>query len=367
MIERLGASRLMQYHRSSRLPAASGATPAIAPDRFLRTAPAAPDAALAEVRATLEGVIRVLNVLPASQLDALYQRFDLAGSAELAAATRELGVPQPQDANALMRLVNQLRSDQLDVLIRRFKLDENRDVQRYGPLIRSMPPEVSAGLIGMIKPKRKAPPPPPTDPAADARYVTALYRDLLGRAPDAEGFASHTRGLANGTSREALRRIFLESPEYQEKQSRPAPAAPPAPVAPPAPPALPSAALAPLPTVPVTPEFASAPIDRSSTEAALLSAATWVKRTYPQLFTQGDDRALAFRMMTKVIGVLRAHGYDAYRVVNHPSLPASNPVRYGSDALVLDGSVYDVYRSLGEANEPQVLNHGPMSPGQSKE
>lgn len=64
-----------------------------------------------------------------------------------------------------------------------------------------------------------------------ADFVKGLYRDLLGREPDVGGFNSHMRGLESGVSREELRQIFLNSPEYREKKAAEA-SPPPAPVVP---------------------------------------------------------------------------------------------------------------------------------------
>ena len=44
---------------------------------------------------------------------------------------------------------------------------------------------------------------------------------------------------------------------------------------------------------------------------------------------------------------------------NHPDRAMGDGWRYGSEALVLNGSVFDVYRGMGESNEPQSMNAGP--------
>ncbi|MHB8878546.1 MAG: DUF4214 domain-containing protein [Myxococcaceae bacterium] len=67
---------------------------------------------------------------------------------------------------------------------------------------------------------------PPASAASDAEFVTGLYRDLLGRAPDSGGFQAHLGGLSNGMSRDGIRNVFLTSPEYREKMSAPAPSEP---------------------------------------------------------------------------------------------------------------------------------------------
>ena len=342
-----------------------------------------------------------------------------------------------------------------------------------------------------------AKPSPVSRNAADADFVTGLYRDLLGRAPDAEGFRSHLGGLARGMSRDEIRQVFLSSPEYRATQAVTEPAAPVAPkvnsadpsklgpvplegfdsrklsdpshasvkylfgrvathfsldsvkdkagaeallnkmvpdlqaagldivgvkgdrllmktplglesidvvrgagggnpgwwwgadgtvaspqeiarfpplaapaqvtpTAPNNPGALvePGAALS---TVPLSPEYVGANIDKSSPEAAALSAAKWAKQKYPQLFARSGDRQVCYEIMTKVIGALRVAGFDATRVVNHPDRAMGDGWRYGSDALVLNGSVFDVYRGMGESNEPQSMNAGPYEAGRLRE
>lgn len=108
------------------------------------------------------------------------------------------------------------------------------------------------------------------------------------------------------------------------------------------------------------PEWAAALIDTSGDAAAILSAARWVKDNNPQLFVANSDRAIAYQVMTQVIGILRAHGCDARRCVNHPDRPVGDPFRYGSDSLVLNGVVWDCYQGMGDPNmsRPQALNVG---------
>ena len=343
--------------------------------------------------------------------------------------------------------------------------------------------------------------------AADGDFVKGLYRELLGREPDIDGFNAHMAGLARGASRDDIRNVFLGSSEFAEKQAAAAagptaPTEPKAPVAPannfgdpknlgPVPlegfdsgklanadhksvkylfgrvathfplssvkshadadallnkmvpdlraagldivgvkgdkllmktplgleaidvvrgagggnpgwwwgadgtvatpaviasfpplaaptsptrpveptPTQPTGALvepgAPLRTVPLLPEFLNANIDKSSPDAAALSAARWAKATYPELFTRATDRNVCAEIMGKVIGALRVAGYDATRVVNHSSLP--DGARWGSDAVVINGNVFDVYRAMGEASEPVAQNQGPYEAGRLRE
>jgi hypothetical protein len=207
--------------------------------------------------------------------------------------------------------------------------------------------------------------------AANAEYVTGLYHELLGREPDPQGMLSHLRGLEGGTTRAQLRDIFLASDEYKALQSRPPPAPKPVEPAPP-PPAPPRTYPEPGPalsTVPPRPEYLDIPVDKSSGSAAALSVARWVRANKPEFFNQGDNRAVAFEMMTWVVGALRAHGYDATRVVNHPDRPMGDGMRYGSDAVVVEGTIYDVFGSWGDPahGDPQAMNAGPYAAGRLRE
>lgn len=122
-----------------------------------------------------------------------------------------------------------------------------------------------------------------------------------------------------------------------------------------------------LSTVTMRPEYFSAPLDMSSPAAAVKSAAQWVKDTWPELMARASDRNVCTEIMGHVIGALRAHGVDAHRVVNHPSLPQSNGVRYGSDAVVVGGRIWDVFVGMGESNTPAAQDMGPNPAGRPRE
>lgn len=346
----------------------------------------------------------------------------------------------------------------------------------------------------------------PVSRASDADFVNGLYRQLLGREPDAAGFAAHMKGLETGMTRDQVQEVFLTSPEFASKQTagtreesnfppagapgklgpvplegydttklndfshttvkyqfgrvatnyplasvkdhasaeallrsmvpdleaagikvldvrgdklkvqteighewvdvvrgagsgnpgywwgsegtaipgtegmagpkmvtplRPmGPTEPTEPTGPTRPtPTRPTGALvepgAPLRTVPLRPEYLEANIDKSSPEAAALSAARWVRAKYAPLFDRAEDRNVSAEIMSHVIGALRVAGYDATRVVNHPNMP--DGARWGSDALVLNGIIFDVYRAMGEASEPVAQNMGPYAAGRLRE
>lgn len=61
----------------------------------------------------------------------------------------------------------------------------------------------------------------PTDHAqlTDEAFVVELYRELLGREPDATGLARHVANLAQGTPRPTVRQAFLASPEYRARHA----------------------------------------------------------------------------------------------------------------------------------------------------
>lgn len=59
------------------------------------------------------------------------------------------------------------------------------------------------------------------DPQSDQDYVSGLYRDLLGREPDAGGLTDWTARLQGGMSREEVRQGFVASEEYQRKHPAP--------------------------------------------------------------------------------------------------------------------------------------------------
>jgi hypothetical protein len=54
----------------------------------------------------------------------------------------------------------------------------------------------------------------------DAEFVALVYRNVLGRKPDAAGFAYWTRQLQNGLPRGAMMLGFSESSEYKAKTER---------------------------------------------------------------------------------------------------------------------------------------------------
>ncbi|MDB5099982.1 MAG: hypothetical protein JWM80_4403 [Cyanobacteria bacterium RYN_339] len=176
----------------------------------------------------------------------------------------------------------------------------------------------------------------PLPPGADddRAYVTQLYKELLGRTPDEAGIQNHLLGLANGTTREQVRDVFLNCAEYTGRSAL-----------------LTGKPQGPLATVPEDPDYAEAPIDTSSIDKAVESAARWARQTSPELeekLSHNPDkiheRQIYYALATKVIGALRAHGIDADRLVRASHNEPGNANRYVSDALVLpDGRAIDFF------------------------
>ena len=269
-----------------------------------------------------------LQFRPTMRMTKLNQFFRDAG----AALTRS-----PEVRQAVSQATHQLET--------KLAKSVSRSVERFADRFESAKPKVAA---------------PVSVGPAESDFVKGLYRELLNREPDIEGFNAHLAGLARGVSREEIRQVFLNSAEYAEKQAAPVnvPVTPPSPpVAPPAPTVTLVEPGAPLRTVPLRPEYAEANIDTSSPAAAALSAARWARSKYAELFTRAEDRNVCAEIMTHVIGALRVAGYDAHRVVNHPSM--NDGARWGSDAVVLNGNVFDVYRAMGQEAAPVAQNMGP--------
>ncbi|MBI3180561.1 MAG: hypothetical protein HYZ28_00205 [Myxococcales bacterium] len=186
----------------------------------------------------------------------------------------------------------------------------------------------------------------------------------------------HTRENPRGEVVDFVRGAGSNDPSYialawqptGEHGNGPRPPEPTDPTPPTGPGGAPTEPGAPLSTVPMLPHYATAPIDKGSLESAVKSAARWVKEQHPDWFAV-DDRQVAYRIMTEVIGALRAAGYDAHRVVNHPSRAVGDGWRYGSDAVVINGKIFDAYRGIGDPNAsvPQALYVGDYAPGRLRE
>lgn len=95
------------------------------------------------------------------------------------------------------------------------------DAAAHAPATRPAPPRRAGGdgFEVRARPKVDLGKAPAASAAADTAYVQGLYRELLGREPDAAGLQSHVNGLQQGMSRDEIRNVFLTSPEYRAKEA----------------------------------------------------------------------------------------------------------------------------------------------------
>lgn len=103
-------------------------------------------------------------------------------------------------------------------------------------------------------------------------------------------------------------------------------------------------------------------LSQTRADDAIYEAASWVRNNRPEFFTS-DDRGRAYVMMTVVINILRHNGHNVGRALSHPSLPPSDPYRWGSDALAYsvggnNWRIIDIYVSWPSPGNPNVLDHG---------
>lgn len=137
----------------------------------------------------------------------------------------------------------------------------------------------------------------------DNNYVTGLYRELLGREPDAAGLVHHMYNLQQGRTRDQVRQEFLNSAEYKQKQvPAPAPAANLPPIT------IETVRQAAREFVAQHPEIANSPSYEQTTDVA--------------------------KLREGVIAMLNAKGYRAGRVLGP------------------DGKPYDQVIAFGNANDP---------------
>jgi hypothetical protein len=62
--------------------------------------------------------------------------------------------------------------------------------------------------------------------------------------------------------------------------------------------------------------------------------------------------------MTLVINALRVNNFSASRTLADPNRTAPDPFRWGSDALEIGGTIYDIYLSWPSPANPQAVFHG---------
>lgn len=223
-----------------------------------------------------------------------------------------------------------------------------------------------AGRMGQTGAMPIAPPggPAPANEPADA-FLKRVYREELGRAPDAEGFAAWMKNLEGGMSRDELRMHFQLCPEAQMPETKARKAW--------------QGSMAgaegkdPVETIKADPRYAEAKVDTTSLQTATESASQWVMARFPDLVdainkannavpeNKQKSRQLCYELTGHLIGVLRANGVDAQRLVRQSHNDYGNPNRYVNDAFVLpDGRAIDWLG--GEGTERQFHDLDVPSP-----
>lgn len=184
-------------------------------------------------------------------------------------------------------------------------------------------------------------------------FAEKLFLETMGALPTPGEIDTVVKQQESGVTREDLIKGFTSSPMFQMTQDLKA-----------------GKALGPLPSVPDDPAYANAPIDTSSLEAAVVSAAKWARDTSPELVarlngqppvSKQQERQIQFDLTTKAIGALRAHGLDVDRLGRQTQNAVGDPARYTPDALVLpDGRAIDIFG--GDGTEPQFHDLEVKSP-----
>ena len=85
------------------------------------------------------------------------------------------------------------------------------NITRSAPAARASAPRAQPALDGFDTR-------PPPKGGTNEAFVKNLYKQLLGREPDAAGLAAHLKGLEGGASRKDILNTFLESAELKAKQ-----------------------------------------------------------------------------------------------------------------------------------------------------
>jgi hypothetical protein len=153
---------------------------------------------------------------------------------------------------------------------------------------------------------------PPEAPASsNADFVKGLYQQLLGRAPDPEGYHAHMSALEHGASREDVMQAFFNSPEFKAREAAlPTPAAP----------VVPAANLPPI-TIDLVKDVARQYVAQ---HPAIADAPSY------------EDTAAVAQLREGVIAALQAKGYKAGRILGP------------------DGKPYDQMVAFGNPNDPQA-------------
>lgn len=97
-------------------------------------------------------------------------------------------------------------------------------------------------------------------------------------------------------------------------------------------------------------------------EPAILAAAELVRSQHPEFFVANASREVGYKMMTRMINILRHNGVEVVRALSNSRLPPTDFYRWGSDALALRAGngwkIYDVYDGWPYPAKPHILDHG---------
>lgn len=170
-------------------------------------------------------------------------------------------------------------------------------------------------------------------------FVAGLYRNLLGREPDPQGFAGWVQEVRRGVDRQAVIGAFTACPEYQQRQAQGG---------------LPAALPVPQPATPVPgahPFGNEAALQQAVTYAANQALQAQVERHggfLPAHASKEQENRYFYDMITMVMGQLRLRGLEVERLARHTSHPVGDPQRYVNDAIVLpDGRAIDLFGGDG--------------------
>lgn len=197
-----------------------------------------------------------------------------------------------------------------------------------------------AGQFGAV-PGALPVPMPGGEALDDAAYVKDAFRRLLGREIDDASLMSASMALANGHPREDFIQGIMASEERKNLESLGFTGLSPTP-------------LPPLETVPHLPIYDSVKLPLTNLPEMVMQALREAQALRPEIMAKIEKHAtseknvkrekqLAYELMTTTIGILRANGIDASRVVAYGENAVGDPGRYGFDQLRIgNGPAIDI-------------------------
>ena len=200
----------------------------------------------------------------------------------------------------------------------------------------------TASQFGAVPASTAVPLPPGASAQSHADFVRESFRNLLAREPDEAAVASAAEALANGHPVEDFIKGIMESQERKNMESLGftklhAPGE-----------------LPPLSSVPHLPLYDSVKLEATNLPEMVMDALRAAKELRPDIMQKmakaengpknvKQEKQLAYELMTTTIGILRANGIDASRVVAYPDNAVGDPGRYGFDQLRIgNGPAIDI-------------------------